>query len=298
MKTIAAESLRTRRSPLGLLAGGALAQFSRSQALNTATAAAAASPFATPQAVHEGEVGTSSYRLFFQHGDTGARMSPWHDIPTSAGGGLHHFVSEIPKYGTAKMEVSLSAAHNPIVQDLTAATEGDTGGVPSLRHYHGPIYWNYGCMPQTWEDPTVVHPQLQYRGDNDPLDVVEIGSAALPCGAVTPVKVLGVLAMIDGGELDWKVIAVAASDPLADSLHDIADVEAQLPGTVSGIREWFRWYKVPSGKPLNAFGFDEQCMGRTEALQVVSETHQHYLALRRGDRPFEGPVSLLALGDV
>merc|ERR1712196_699994 len=92
-------------------------------------------------------------------------------------------------------------------------------------------------------------------GDDDPIDVVEIGSSALEAGSVTPVKPLGVLAMIDDGELDWKVIAVATSDPLASKLNDIDDVEKECPGYVSGIREWFRWYKTPDDKPLNAFGF-------------------------------------------
>ena len=43
------------------------------------------------------------------------------------------------------------------------------------------------------------------QGDNDPVDVVEIGQAECAMGSVTPVKPLGVLAMIDDGELDWKV---------------------------------------------------------------------------------------------
>ena len=42
-------------------------------------------------------------------------------------------------------------------------------------------------------------------GDNDPLDVVEIGSRRLTTGGVYAVKPLAVLAMIDEGELDWKV---------------------------------------------------------------------------------------------
>lgn len=42
------------------------------------------------------------------------------------------------------------------------------------------------------------------QGDNDPVDVVEIGSRALESGGVYPVKPLGVYAMIDDGELDWK----------------------------------------------------------------------------------------------
>lgn len=106
------------------------------------------------------------------------------------------------------------------------------------------------------------------KGDNDPVDVVEIGSVALTVGSVTPVKPLGVLAMIDDGELDWKIIAIAASDPLANELNDIADVEAKLPGVVSGIREWFRWYKTPDDKPINAFGFGERALAKADALKV------------------------------
>jgi len=106
------------------------------------------------------------------------------------------------------------------------------------------------------------------KGDNDPVDVVEIGSVALAVGSVTPVKPLGVLAMIDDGELDWKIIAIAASDPLANELHDIADVEAKLPGVVSGIREWFRWYKTPDDKPINAFGFGERALPKADALKL------------------------------
>lgn len=40
--------------------------------------------------------------------------------------------------------------------------------------------------------------------------------------------------MIDDGELDWKVIAIKADDPLASQLNDINDVETKLHGTVSG----------------------------------------------------------------
>ena len=30
-----------------------------------------------------------------------------------------------------------------------------------LRFYHGPIFWNYGYIPQTWEDPNVKHPKVK-----------------------------------------------------------------------------------------------------------------------------------------
>ena len=66
---------------------------------------------------------------------------------------------------------------------------------------------------------------LPHQGDNDPVDVVEIGSAACEMGGVYPVKPVGVYAMIDDGELDWKVIAISTADPKAASINDIEDVE-------------------------------------------------------------------------
>ena len=41
----------------------------------------------------------------------------------------------------------------------------------------------------------------------------------------------------------------------------------------TGIREWFRWYKTPDDKPLNAFGFDEKALNKKMALEVIEETH-------------------------
>lgn len=38
-------------------------------------------------------------------------------------------------------------------------------------------------------------------------------------GQVIQVKVLGILAMIDEGETDWKVIAINAEDPDAPNLN-------------------------------------------------------------------------------
>jgi inorganic pyrophosphatase len=175
-------------------------------------------------------------------GTGGATVSPWHDVPISPAPGAVNFVCEIPKFERAKMECDTKRPHNPIVQDVKK-------GKP--RFYHGPIFWNYGFVPQTWEDPSERDAELGFLGDGDPLDVVEIGAAKREMGSVTAVKPLGVLAMIDDGEVDWKMICVACDDPLAAELDDIADVDAKCPGVVSGIREWFRWcvFVVRSAPP-------------------------------------------------
>ena len=47
-------------------------------------------------------------------------------------------------------------------------------------------------------------------------------------------KVLGILAMVDDGELDWKVITIAASDPLASKLNDVSDVDEHCPHVING----------------------------------------------------------------
>jgi len=221
-----------------------------------------------------GEEGTASFRRFFL--DAADReISPWHDLPLEAGAeGQYWMVTEIPKMTKPKMEIATKEPSNPIAQDIKKG---------KLRDYHGPIYWNYGYLPQTWEDPTVEHPELRVLGDNDPVDVVEIGTRAHSQGDVVRVKVLGAFAMIDDGELDWKVVAIALDDPASADLEDIADVSAKMPGVLSGIREWFRWYKTPDGKPLNAFGFGEEPLDRKAALEVIRETHGYWKRLQSSD---------------
>ena len=244
-----------------------------------------------------GEFGTTGFVMAFE--ENGKPVSPWHDIPLEAGGGLYNMLTEIPRMTDKMMEMATKVENNPIMQDEKKG---------KARLYHGPIYWNYGCLPQTWEDPNVKGSEQVGGafGDNDPLDVVEIGARALAMGSVTPVKVLGCLSMLDDGELDWKVIVIAQGDVHFDEINDIGDIEKCYPGTptplrlgastpsptlptpgrtgtVSGIREWFRWYKTPDGKPINAFGHGERALGAAEAKAVVAETHRHYLALLAGE---------------
>ena len=51
--------------------------------------------------------------------------------------------------------------------------------------------------------------------------MIEIGGAVHSRGSVIQVKVLGVLAMIDDGETDWKVFCIDVNDPDSDKLNDI-----------------------------------------------------------------------------
>merc|ERR1719453_1735029 len=222
----------------------------------------------------KGEFGTTDFEMtFFQDGKV---ISPWHDVPLSAGDGLYNMLTEIPKMTLKKMEVDTKAENNPVKQDEKKG---------KARLYHGPIFWNYGCLPQTWENPSIAGGEevSGAAGDDDPVDVVEIGAASLEMGSFTAVKVLGCLSMIDDGELDWKVIAISAADEHADKINDVDDIEAFYPGTVSGIREWFRWYKTPDDKPVNGFGHGEKALNAKETKEVIEETHGFYKKLISGE---------------
>jgi len=131
------------------------------------------------------------------------------------------------------------------------------------------------------------------QGDNDPVDVVEIGSAVCEMGGIYKVKPLGVYAMLDDGEVDWKVIVIREDDPKASKMNDVEDVEREFPGELQKIMEWFRDYKIPDGKPANAFGYDSKCLDKQFALNVIKETHAFYDKLKSGERANSEGLSLI-----
>ncbi len=138
---------------------------------------------------------------------------------------------------------------------------------------------------QTWEDPQQTHPETKAKGDNDPLDVCEIGEQVGYVGQVKQVKVLGIMALLDEGETDWKVIVIDVRDPLASRMNDIEDVERQLPGLIRATNEWFRIYKIPDGKPENNFAFSGEAKNKKYATEIIHECHEAWRRLISGESP-------------
>lgn len=239
--------------------------------------------------VERGSTLSADYRVFFKNSE-GKIISPFHDIPLVAnqdGATLFNMIVEIPRWTNAKMEIATKEPLNPIKQDVK---KGKLRYVHNCFPYHGYI-WNYGALPQTWENPSFEDPHTKAKGDNDPIDVCEIGSKTLQRGSVVPVKVLGVMALIDDGETDWKLIVIKADDPLASSLNDIKDVESQMPGLLKATHEWFKIYKIPDGKAANKFAFDGQAKGADFAKKIIMETHEQWKDLvyktKVGEQPLE-----------
>jgi 3'-phosphoadenosine 5'-phosphosulfate synthase len=179
-------------------------------------------------------------------------------------------VTEIPMYYTAKMEVMKEVSGNPIQQD--------TNKDGSPRYYtYGTPFFNYGFIPQTWEDPDLKSSQ-GYGGDNDPVDVIELGSSQLRMGSISPCRVIGSLELIDEGETDHKILCIATSDKDANRIRSIDDLERVKPGHIDRLKDWLKRYKTSDGKPENNLASE---IPRTadQALGVIGETHGRWQAL-------------------
>ena len=142
-----------------------------------------------------GAKNTDGYKLYLQVDNK--PISPFHDIPLYAdkANGILNMIVEIPRWTNAKMEINKSLTLNPITQDVK---KGKVRFVRNCFPHKGYIF-NYGAFPQTWEDPTHLHPDTNAAGDNDPLDVCEIGERVAYVGQVKQVKILGCCALLDEG---------------------------------------------------------------------------------------------------
>jgi len=230
---------------------------------------------------------TLEHRIYIE--ENGKPISPFHDIPLYANQEqtILNMIVEVPRWTNAKMEISKEETLNPIKQDIK---KGKLRFVRNCFPHKGYL-WNYGAFPQTWEDPSVEHPETKAKGDNDPLDVCEIGELVARPGDIKQVKVLGIMALLDEGETDWKVIVIDVKDPLANKLSDIEDVERHLPGLLRATNEWFRIYKIPDGKPENQFAFSGECKNKKYAMDIVRECAEAWERLITG-KANKGEISL------
>ncbi|KAI8993534.1 inorganic pyrophosphatase [Pilobolus umbonatus] len=230
-----------------------------------------------------GAPNTLDFHLYYER--NGHCISAFHDIPLYANKEktLYNMVVEIPRWTNAKYEINKEIALNPIKQDIS---KGKPRFLPNVYPCKG-YMWNYGAFPQTWEDPSFISPYTNQPGDNDPIDVIDIGQAVAHIGEIKVVKVLGVIGLIDQNETDWKVVVIDSKDPLADKLHDISDVNKYMPGYLQDSVTFFKTYKKPQGGNGNSIAFDDVPQNKTFAEDIIKETHKHWKKLIKDITPPE-----------
>ena len=236
-------------------------------------------PMVAPGSVFSGQFGTKHFTLAPPGG-----KSFWHDVPLKSNQrDLYNVVIEIPMYSTAKMEMNKEKAGNPIVQDIK-------DGKP--RYYtYGVPFFNYGFLPQTWEDVNHVDPKSGAKGDGDPIDVIELGDGPVAIGSVIQAKILGSLELIDEGETDHKVLMIRSTDPHFSSVNNMDDLERYKPGITAKLDDWLISYKTSDGKPENTLTSNTPTRPEEAAavVQQVSGFYQNLLSAGGGGHGYSLP---------
>ncbi len=148
--------------------------------------------------------------------------------------GTINVVVEIPAGTNAKWEATPSGD--------ALAWERQEGRLRVVRYL--PYPGNYGMVPGTLQDTAT-------GGDGDPLDVLVLGEAA-GRGNVVAARPVGVLRLLDGGERDDKILAVAPDGPLGD-VRDLAELTTRYPGVTLIVETWFLAYKGPGRMQSRGF---------------------------------------------
>jgi len=178
---------------------------------------------------------------------------------------LFNMVVEIPETKKLKLELSKDEEYNPIKPD----TKKDKNNNIICREYGIEPIFNYGFFPQTYESKQNKYRNLYY-GDDDPLDVVEIGgNQNLNPGDIIKVRMIGCFCLIDQGEVDWKVIVV--NDKLYNKVNKINYFD-----NIKKIQEWFRTYKVYEGKKENMLLDNNKIFTVEETIDVIEECRKEY----------------------
>ncbi len=168
---------------------------------------------------------------------------PWHSI--SPGSNSPEFVNaiiEIPKGSKAKYEIDKES--NLIKLDRVLFSS-----VMYPAHY--------GFIPQTYCD------------DNDPLDILVLCSVDVYPLTIIEAKVIGVMHMVDNGEQDDKIIAVAKNDMSVNYINDLPDLP---PHTMKEIVKFFQDYKALEEKKVTI----EHLLGVRYAHKVIQESIELY----------------------
>lgn len=170
----------------------------------------------------------------------------WRAIPPGEEGKLPQSVNaiiEIPKGSKCKYEI-----------------DKDYGLLKLDRVLFSSVMYpaNYGFIPRTYCD------------DNDPLDILVICSQEVVPLCLLEAKVIGVMHMVDKGERDDKIIAVAAHDMSVNHINDIADLP---PHTENEITRFFEDYKkLEHSNAVTVERFE----GKEVAYRIIEESIELY----------------------
>ncbi len=170
-------------------------------------------------------------------------MNIWHNIdPATITPDNFYALIEIPKGSQCKYELDKATGLIKLDRVLYTST-----------HYPQ----NYGFIPRTYAD------------DRDPLDVLVITSAPVYPMTLIQAYPIGVMRMIDAGDMDDKIIAVPFIDPTYSNIKTLEDLP---PHIFDEIVHFFSVYKQLEGKTTAV----DALLGVADAKRIIKNAIEDY----------------------
>jgi len=168
---------------------------------------------------------------------------PWHGVaPGPNAPRIVNAIIEIPQGSRAKYEI-----------------DKESGLLKLDRVIYSSFYYpiNYGFIPRT------------YGGDKDPLDILVLSSINVQPLCIIEAKVIGVMQMIDAGDADDKIIAVANHDMSVNHINNIEELPKHF---FAEVRQFFEDYKKLENKTVVVEDYGDKAV----ALKIIQDGIDYY----------------------
>lgn len=168
---------------------------------------------------------------------------PWHGV---------HYGEKAPATVNTLIEIPKGSRAKYEVDKATGLLKLDRVIYSSFQY---PV--NYGFIPQT------------LGKDNDPLDILVLCSQSVQSLCLVEANVIGNMQMIDQGQMDDKIIAVASQDPSVNHFNSIDELPQHF---LLELRNFFEQYKVLENKKVVIDNFQD----KETAFGIIEEAINFY----------------------
>jgi inorganic pyrophosphatase len=165
-------------------------------------------------------------------------LHPWHGA---------HYGNKAPQVVNGLIEIPQGSRTKYEIDKPTGLLKLDRVIYSS---FHYPV--NYGFIPQTLGE------------DGDPLDILVICTESIQPLCLVQATVIGNMQMIDNGEKDDKIIAVATKDPGVNHFTDVNELPQHFKAV---LKNYFENYKVLENKIVEI----DEFQNKDAAYNVINE---------------------------
>ena len=175
-------------------------------------------------------------------------IHPWHDVTPG---------EDAPQEFNAIIEIPFGASVKYELDKISGLIKMD-------RVLYSAVYYpaNYGFIPQTLAE------------DDDPLDVLVLCQETVVPLTLIHARTIGIITMIDQGEKDHKIIAVATEDPEFNSYREAAEMPSHR---LHMLRRFFQDYTQLEGKVVEV----DEIQPAKEAYPIIEDALMRYSRQRR-----------------